>query len=240
MLINKNNQSKPVKEQSKIYGRNKITPTREGGFLVVPTDATDIKSQAKIISIDGQQRAALSISNYGFTLEDFANVNVNKFGYKEVAEYKDDTLVVTASGYFVMYHKGVPSLVGLPSEFDFISGIWVGEDETVYAPRFTLYTEAELFEHLKLVETTSFRPIPSGVSNCIHLIQGTYGKELLSSDNDKLTSFNHKHMSSRFGHLYPTFTEYQYKWYAHLLEQEKAGLDSNIVALESIKLLTVV
>lgn len=204
-----------------IYGSREILPTGTGTFYVTSAEGSKSdKEHGNRIDIDGYSNCALPIETFGFSLDDFKCVPINKYGLKEVAKYDNETLVVTANGLFVIYSGGLPSLIGLPSDVQVVSGIWVDEDGYINLPRATLFTKAGNNINALLCGMTSFNVIPLTVLSQTHWISSFIGDSTTPNlyDDRACTVFCEEETSSLYTHYYPKFSDRKSKWYRDFLE----------------------
>lgn len=203
------------------YGGRTILATDQGTFFIADQGETAEQTMRKPgLFLDGEYSTAVSIEPFGFTLADFKDVELNKFGLKEVAKSGFETLVVTANGLFVQYSGKLPSLQGMPSEVLTVSGVWVDEDGELNAPRLTVYTKTQYASNILVAASTSFREVPTKAISLVHTI---ITQENIQSDSHVLCTYADENVQpSMYAHLYPTFSKEYADLYDTLMDNSSS------------------
>lgn len=208
-------------EDGPIYSDKMICEGVNTFYLTGAEGTDEERLHGRKVDIDGQTSFAVPISEFGLSVSDFEHVPVNRFGLKVVAFCQNTNmeLVVTANGLFVLYQDGIPSLKGLPSAVDAISGFYVDEDGFVLMPRMSLYSHAELASFAIMFAPMSFRDFDLRVLSGIHFIRARR-TELEEPGELSVYRISEKELYSNFEKVHPKFTDSELKSYIDLRVKE--------------------
>lgn len=171
------------------------------------------------LGINGKTISAIPISLFGLTLEDFEHLPVNDYGFKTVAKYWVNELMVTALGYFVMYSHEIPSLKGLPSKVTAISGPIVTETGNVLVPKFSLFSQAEYNASAMLCLQSTFNIADSTTYLlATDLNPLVFSLEAQYKGIGYCNKFSSMYNSSEFTYLYPMVTGEDLERYNKLVD----------------------
>lgn len=199
------------KQKGPLYNSIEILahPKEKGTFLLFnkkETTSRTLEAAFATIQLNPEEEPAVSIDDYGWTMEDFKYLPLNKFGFKELAVYLDETLVLTNTGLIVLYSGCLPSLKGLPSDLDVVSGFWVDQNGLAHAPYFTLHRRAQLRNFGIACKSASFREFPSDMKALVDAVSVTEFIDHDAAEVGDCMSASPVPLNSRFVSSYPCFT----------------------------------
>ena len=147
-----------------VYGDKVILYKQGTGFQISPYPVGEKKAKDLPV-IEVTSFISANINEYGLSMERFSDVELNQYGYKTVATHLEFELCLTATGTFVVYHNGLPSLPGLACPVQSVSGIWVDKNFNTIRPCYSIMTKEQMISSYSLCQSASFRPIHSSVFN---------------------------------------------------------------------------